>query len=133
MIRISFVPDIPQLLLFQLATLWVIDHMINQIDVGQIRLNIYIDLSKAFDTLNHTTLLNKLQYCGIRGTSLNLFKSYWWNRRQLTEINGVQSGFQTVKVGVPQSSVLLVLRIYRTNLQRIKHSESEWSVSINDS
>ena len=51
-------------------------------DNNEISLNIYLDLSKVFDTLYHTILLDKVHYCGIRKTPLDLFKNYLTNRKQ---------------------------------------------------
>ena len=81
----------------ELAALQLVDKMINQVDEGNIPLNIYIDLSKAFDTLDHKILAEKLSYYGINNTNLNLFKNYLSNRDQLTEINGIQSNLQRIK------------------------------------
>ena len=50
----------------ELAALYLIDHLTKQIDVGELPINIYIDFSKAFDTLDHTILLAKLCYFGVR-------------------------------------------------------------------
>ena len=61
--------------------------MISHLDAGIIPLNIYIDLSKAFDTLDHTILLAKLRHYGIRDTELQLIKNYLSNRDQLIEVN----------------------------------------------
>ena len=56
----------------ELAALRLVDHLITQMDRCKIPTNIYIDLSKAFDTLNYSILLEKLQYYGVTGTSLSL-------------------------------------------------------------
>ncbi len=56
-------------------------------DNNEIPLNIYLDLSKAFDTLDHNSLLDKLHYYGIRNTPLDLFKNYLTNREQYVEID----------------------------------------------
>ena len=56
-----------------------------QMDNHKVPINICIDLSKAFDTLNHTILLDNLLHYGIGGTALNLFKRHLTNRTQLTE------------------------------------------------
>ena len=69
-------------------------------------LGIFIDLSKAFDTLDHGILLDKLHRCGIRGTAHNLLNSYLSNREQYTHVLGNDSEKLTVKFGVPQGSVL---------------------------
>ena len=80
--------------------------MISHLDGGRIPLNIYIDLSKAFDTLDHTILLKKLRHYGIRDTELQLIKNYLSNRYQFTEVNGYKSKPLKIKTGVPQGSVL---------------------------
>ena len=61
--------------------------MISHLDAGRNPLNIYIDLSKAFDTLDHTILLEKLRHYGTRDTELQLTNNSLSNRYQLTEVN----------------------------------------------
>ena len=80
--------------------------MISQLDAGRISLNIYIDLYKAFDTLDHTILLEKQRHYGIRDTEVQLIKNYLSNRYQLTEVNGYKSKPMKIKTGEPQGSVL---------------------------
>ena len=83
--------------------------------VDQIRLNtngnlmtcgIFIDLSKAFDTVNHQILLDKLDHYGIRGRALEIFKSYLSNRKQYVNIENCKSQTRSMSHGVPQGSVL---------------------------
>ena len=69
----------------ELAALRLVDHLITQIDKCRVPTNIYIDLSKAFDNLNHDILLQKLKYYGITGTSVNLLQSYLSERYQYVE------------------------------------------------
>ena len=69
-------------------------------------IGIFIDLSKAFDTLDHSILLDKLNHNGIRGTANNLLKSYLTGRKQYTHFSGHDSDNQNVLFGVPQGSVL---------------------------
>ena len=65
---------------------------------------VFIDLQKAFDTVDHSILLQKLYYDGIRGCQLNWFKSYLTSRKQFVSVNGVNSSLYDVKCGVPQGS-----------------------------
>ena len=67
---------------------------------------ITLDIKKAFDSVNHTILLNKLEHFGIRGVSHKLFSSYLENRKQYVCVNNVKSFLQRIKSSVPQGSVL---------------------------
>ena len=69
-------------------------------------IGIFLDLSKAFDTLDHYILINKLSHYGFRGTSLNLLQSYLTNRTQYTEYKGTMSSKYSISCGVPQGSIL---------------------------
>ena len=65
-----------------------------------------LDLKKAFDTVSHDILLNKLEHYGIHGVAKNLFSSFLEHRQQLVTINHYKSSKMTFKYGVPQGSVL---------------------------
>ena len=76
------------------------------LDEGNIGCRIFVDLQKAFDTVEHDILLSKLEHYGIRGLANEWFKSYLSNRKQYVSINGYASNLADVKFGVPQGSVL---------------------------
>ena len=67
--------------------------------------DIFIDLQKAFDTVDHTILLKKLAHYGIRGLANDWFKAYLNNRYQFVSINGYESNKLIMKHRVPQGSV----------------------------
>ncbi len=69
-------------------------------------IGIFLDLSKAFDTIDHNILLTKLQHYGIRGRAFDLLSSYLHNRLQFTSYDSHSSDFLPVSCGVPQGSIL---------------------------
>jgi len=82
------------------------DKISSAIDKGDYAVGIFLDLSKAFDTLDHDILLAKLEYYGIRGLALDWFKSYLHCRKQYVFLNGQSSTMSPVVCGVPQGSIL---------------------------
>jgi len=89
-----------------MALLNIIEYITSQLDNNSFTLGIFIDLSKAFDTVNHDILLYKLEHYGVRGLALDWFKSYLSNRTQTVEINSSRSHIIPVTCGVPQGSIL---------------------------
>ena len=89
-----------------LALIEIIDGIKNDIDKGDITIGTYLDLKKAFDTVNHPILFEKLYHYGIRGNALEFFKSYLSNRKQYVSCNNTSSHITTIEYGVPQGSVL---------------------------
>ena len=90
----------------ELAAIELVDRILKDIDKKKLPLAINMDLSKAFDTLDHNILIKKLQYYGVIGTPLNWFQSYLTDRTQYVEVNNESSSLQRILTGVPQGSIL---------------------------
>ena len=88
------------------ALIELVDQIRFSIDKNQMTGGIFVDLSKAFDTVNHKILIGKLEHYGIRGKALELFKSYLDERKQYVQINNCKSDTRSISCGVPQGSVL---------------------------
>ena len=82
------------------------ENITKSMESGNIVCGIYLDLKKAFDTVDHSLLTGKLERYGFAGTSLNLIKSYLTNRHQCVDFNGTKSNLKPVRIGVPQGSIL---------------------------
>ena len=90
----------------ELAALQLLDRLLIQLDSRKIPINFYIDLSKAFDSLRHGILLQKLSYYGISNKAKLLLESYLKQRKQFVQIGDVRSTMMQVLTGIPQGSII---------------------------
>ena len=102
----------------ELAALELIDRLLNQLNNHSIPINFYIGLSKAFDSLRHDILIEKLAYYGVKNKALDLLKSYLSNRKQYVKLNDITSTFRSISVGVPQGSIIspLLFNIFKNDI-----------------
>ena len=87
-------------------------------DGKQYSIGVFLDLSKAFDTIEHKIILKKLEIYGIRGIALQLFSSYLAGRTQFVSVDSGISNDAEIKYGVPQGSIIgpLLFIIYANDI-----------------
>ena len=100
------------------ALIQLYDKISNALQNKRVTLGLFIDLSKAFDTVNHEILLHKLEHYGVRGIALQWFESYLSCRKQFVQYNGYNSSSLDITCGVPQGSTLglLLFLVYINDL-----------------
>ena len=96
------------------------DKWYDNINDKQLNLTIFLDLKKAFDTVDHAILIGKLRKYGIRGIAGDWIQSYLENRKQYFAANGLNSGTKTVTCGIPQGSCFgpLLFIIYLNDFEK---------------
>ena len=104
------------------------DEIINNLDNSKITCAIFLDLAKAFDTIDHSVLLQKLHKLRVRGIAFHFSKTYLCNRTYYTVVNGIFSGIENVAFRVPQGSTLglLLFLLYINDL----HSTTKFKVKL---
>ena len=88
------------------AALEIVNSITTRLDNHQLPISIFLDLSKAFDTLDHTILFKKLEHYGLESSALQLLKSYLTNREQFVKNYDIKSNVLPINPVVPQGSIL---------------------------
>ena len=103
----------------------IAENIQTRLDNGEFTADVFVDLGKAFDTVDHRILIQKLEHYGVKGLSKKWFSSYLTNRKQFASIDNCNSTTKTILTGVPQRSVLgpVLFLLYINDLRKcVKYS-----------
>lgn len=105
----------------ELALLAQKEFILEQFEQNFLALGVFVDFSKAFDLVDYNILLLKLERYGIRGTALQLIRSYLSQRKQVVQLNNARSAIKFIHAGVPQGSILgpLLFNLYLNDIINI--------------
>ena len=105
------------------ALISLTDQIYSALNSKEHSISVFVDLRKAFDTVQHDILLSKMQLMGFRGLPLALFKSYLSNRKQCVRVGSARSSLRSVNIGVPQGSILgpILFIIYVNDLPMVSN------------
>ena len=101
-----------------MALLRMINDVTQELDNTNFFIGLFLDLSKVFDTVNHSLQLKKIYHYGIRGTPHHWFTDYLSNRKQYASVDNIVSDMTLVKCGVPHESILgpLLLILFNNDI-----------------
>ena len=107
-----------------MALMVLMNELITSLENGESVIGVFLDFSKAFDTVDHRIFFNKLEHYGIRGNALSWFQSYLTDRKQYVTYNGATSTKRSIKCGLPQGIILgpLLFLIYINDLFLVCHN-----------
>ena len=109
-----------------MALIMLIDKISEALDKGELAIGVFLDFSKAFDTVDYNILIHKLNLYGIKGVYNNWFKNYLSDRKQFVTYNSVKSEPRLIKCGVPQGSILgpLLFLLYVNDILSILFADA---------
>ena len=107
-----------------MALVVLLDKISAALKNGDFVIGLFRDFSKAFDTVDHSILLEKLDFYGIKGVTCKWFEDYLSERKQYVTYNGITSDMEVIKCGVPQGSILgpLLFLLYINDLAMVSNA-----------